>query len=81
MTNFSDTELNNIIEMRDIGQSYDGGNNWIVKGLDFLVEDKPAQGQFIVILGMSGCGKSTLLRYIAGLQDPTEGKVLGRLLI
>lgn len=66
----------NIIELRGIGQSYDGGENWIMKGLDFLVEDKPKQGQFVVILGMSGSGKSTLLRYIAGLQEPTEGQVL-----
>lgn len=41
-----------------------------------MIEDKPAQGQFVVILGMSGCGKSTLLRYIAGLQEPTTGNVL-----
>ncbi len=67
---------NNIIELKGIGQSYDGGQNWIIKNLDFLVEDKPAQGQFVVILGMSGCGKSTLLRYIAGLQKPTEGTLL-----
>jgi NitT/TauT family transport system ATP-binding protein len=76
MNNFQDTELDNIIEMRGIGQSYDGGESFIIKDLDFLVEDKPAQGQFIVILGMSGCGKSTLLRYVAGLQQPTEGKLL-----
>jgi NitT/TauT family transport system ATP-binding protein len=76
MPNFQDTELDNIIEMRGIGQSYDGGESFIIKYLDFLVEDKPAQGQFIVILGMSGCGKSTLLRYVAGLQQPTEGKLL-----
>lgn len=66
----------NIIELKDIGQSYDGGQNWIIKDLQFLVEDKPDQGQFVVILGMSGSGKSTLLRYIAGLQKPTEGQVL-----
>lgn len=66
----------NIIELRNIGQSYDGGNNWIIKGLDLLVEDKPDQGQFVVLLGASGSGKSTLLRYIAGLQKPTEGQVL-----
>ena len=40
-----------------------------------MIEDKPNQGQFVVILGVSGCGKSTLLRYISGLQQPTEGKV------
>lgn len=68
--------MNNIIELKNIGQSYDGGHSWIIKGLDLLIEDKPGQGQFIVILGMSGSGKSTILRYIAGLQKPTEGDVL-----
>ena len=70
-----DTELKNIIELRNISQSYDGGKSYIIKDLNFLVEDKPAQGQFICILGMSGCGKSTLLRYIAGLQKPSQGEV------
>ena len=65
----------NIIEMRNISQSYDMGKSWIIQDLDFIVEDKPDQGQFVVILGMSGCGKSTLLRYMAGLQKPTAGEV------
>lgn len=68
--------LPNIIELRDIGQSYDGGQHWVIQGLDFIVEDKPEQGQFAVVLGMSGSGKSTLLRYMAGLQTPTTGTVL-----
>lgn len=76
MPDFKDTELRNIIELRNITQSYDGGKTKIIDGLDLLIEDKPAQGQFVVILGMSGSGKSTVLRYIAGLQDPTEGTVL-----
>ncbi|PHI21185.1 nitrate/sulfonate/bicarbonate ABC transporter ATP-binding protein [Lewinellaceae bacterium SD302] len=76
MPDFNDTSLDNIIELRGIDQSYDGGNTYIIKGLDFLVEDKPAQGQFVVILGASGAGKSTVLRYIAGLQEPTAGTVL-----
>lgn len=70
-----DTELRNIIELKNIQQTYNNGETVILKDLNFLIEDKPAQGQFVVILGMSGCGKSTILRYIAGLQEPTEGTV------
>ena len=76
MPEFKDSHLTNIIELRGIRQSYDGGKSFIIENLDFLVEDKPAQGQFVVILGASGAGKSTVLRYIAGLQRPTEGTVL-----
>jgi NitT/TauT family transport system ATP-binding protein len=75
MPNFTDSHQENIIELRGIRQSYDGGKNFIIDGLDLLVEDKPAQGQFVVILGASGAGKSTVLRYIAGLQRPTEGDI------
>lgn len=75
MVEFKNTDQKNIIELRNVSQSYDGGRTYILHGLDFLVEDKPMQGQFAVILGMSGCGKSTILRYIAGLQEPTEGRI------
>lgn len=35
-----------------------------------------AQNDFITILGPSGCGKSTLLRIVAGLDQPSTGRVL-----
>jgi len=68
------TELPDIIELRGIKQVYDGKPP-VIEDLNLLIEDKPDQGQFIVLLGGSGCGKSTVLRFIAGLQKPTEGQV------
>src|SRR5687767_5275710 len=34
-----------------------------------------AAGELFFLLGPSGCGKSTLLRLIAGLHEPTTGKI------
>ncbi len=75
MVTFSNTELPDILEIRNASQSYDDGKSFILKDFNLLIENKPNQGQFIVILGPSGCGKSTVLRYLAGLQEPTSGEI------
>jgi multiple sugar transport system ATP-binding protein len=43
-----------------------------VEGSTFTIDD----GTFFAMLGPSGCGKTTTLRMIAGLELPTEGKIL-----
>jgi len=43
-----------------------------VESLDLDV----AHGEFVVLLGPSGCGKTTTLNCIAGLEQPTQGRIL-----
>lgn len=39
------------------------------------VDLKIPEGEFVTLLGPSGCGKSTLLKMIAGLLEPTDGRL------
>ena len=58
------------IELRGIEKWFE--NTQVLKGIDLCISDH----EFIVLVGPSGCGKSTLLRIIAGLEDPSSGKIL-----
>jgi multiple sugar transport system ATP-binding protein len=43
----------------------------VLHKVDLTLDD----GEMLVIVGASGCGKSTLLRLVAGLEQPTEGRI------
>lgn len=43
----------------------------IVHDISLDIQDK----EFLVLVGPSGCGKSTCLRMVAGLEEPSEGKI------
>ncbi len=58
------------LRLEGVGHSYGD-----VTVLEDVTLDVP-QGHIVCIVGPSGCGKSTLLRFIGGLEQPQEGKVL-----
>jgi sn-glycerol 3-phosphate transport system ATP-binding protein len=47
----------------------------VAKAVDRASFSTPS-GKLVVLLGPSGCGKSTTLRMIAGLDTPSEGRIL-----
>src|SRR5260370_34686611 len=59
-----------MIEVRKLGRRY--GEKLAVDGLDFVVQPGIVTG----FLGPNGAGKSTPMRMIAGLDEPTAGRVL-----
>jgi multiple sugar transport system ATP-binding protein len=59
------------VQLTSIRKLYDGVTRPVIPDLDLSV---PA-GQMAVLVGPSGCGKSTTLRMVAGLEEPTAGKI------
>jgi NitT/TauT family transport system ATP-binding protein len=58
------------VELSDVTKTYESGV-MALGPFDLRVK----QGEFVSLLGPSGCGKSTALRLIAGLAEPTTGRV------
>lgn len=48
------------------------GDFTALKTMDLAIAD----GEFMALLGPSGCGKSTTMNMIAGMEEPTSGKIL-----
>jgi multiple sugar transport system ATP-binding protein len=59
------------LRLAGLGKRFESGAA-AVQAVDLTV----ASGEFMVLVGPSGCGKSTTLRMVAGLEDPSEGRIL-----
>ncbi len=58
------------VELRGVKKIF--GHVKAVDGVDIEIKD----GEFLVLLGPSGSGKTTLMRLCAGIERPTEGKII-----
>ncbi len=59
-------------EVREDGTKTGNGQKEILHDVSLTIPD----GRLVVITGPNGGGKSTLARVIAGIEKPTEGKIL-----
>ncbi len=58
------------VRLEDLRRTY--GTVHALDGLSLTL----APGELVALLGPSGCGKTTALRILAGLDEPTEGRVV-----
>jgi ATP-binding cassette, subfamily B, bacterial len=60
------------VRFEGVGFRYPGGDKWALRGVDVFVP----KGQSLALVGENGAGKTTFIKLLAGLYEPTEGRVL-----
>lgn len=62
------------MEIQNVSKTFFSKNGYFtaVEDVSFDVHD----GEFLVVLGPGRCGKSVILNMIAGLEEPTDGKIM-----
>lgn len=58
------------VEVLSAEKTYPNGTQALL-AVDLTIQE----GEFVTLLGPSGCGKSTLLKMVAGLLEPTDGRL------
>jgi NitT/TauT family transport system ATP-binding protein len=58
------------VRIEGLGKRF-GNGPAVLEGVDLEV----GHGDFVSFIGPSGCGKSTLLRLVAGLSEPSAGRI------
>ncbi len=66
--------MSNLIELVALTKQYPQGEGW--RKVLNEAEASIAEGEFVAVRGRSGSGKTTLLNLIAGLDEPSSGKIL-----
>ncbi|MFX1326889.1 MAG: ABC transporter ATP-binding protein [Promethearchaeota archaeon] len=61
-----------IIELINVTKTFNEGRVLAVDNISLKIDD----GEYVFLIGPTGCGKTTTLRMIAGLENPTRGKIL-----
>lgn len=59
----------NFVELKNVTKRF--GTNKVIDNLSLSIP----QGNMVTLLGPSGCGKTTILRLVAGLENPTSGRI------
>ncbi|HLE07910.1 MAG TPA: ABC transporter ATP-binding protein [archaeon] len=64
-----------LIKIENLKKTYESASGNPITALESINLDFN-EDELLVILGPSGCGKTTLLEIIAGISEPTSGKII-----
>ena len=60
------------IRFENVGFHYPGKDSWALRHIDLVI----APGDSIALVGENGAGKTTFVKLLAGLYEPSEGRIV-----